>query len=173
MDSYANRAASEPHYWNNTIEQATGRAFDWQCPFCSANLLEVGYIRAHISPVGTGVGIVLGNIVLSCVRCNSSMGNNHAFTWCQWRGIDFGHIASVLDVLRKVFAREIEVGFGIGDDDMRQVRLINAPNMKTKRVIDWLLANPDKRNWSIRQISSELGVSKSWVAVAINRLSAP
>lgn len=33
-------------------------------------------------------------------------------------------------------------------------------------VIDWLTANPDKRDWSVRQIAEATGVSKSWVAVA-------
>lgn len=33
-------------------------------------------------------------------------------------------------------------------------------------VLDWLNANPDKANLSVRQIAELTGVSKSWVAIA-------
>ena len=63
----ANKRArsEEPVIWNDEIEQATGAAFSWMCPFCGVDLYETGYQRAHIWPVGYGVGMVPGNIVLS------------------------------------------------------------------------------------------------------------
>lgn len=33
-------------------------------------------------------------------------------------------------------------------------------------IIDWLKANPDKQEWSVREIASVIDVSKSWVAIA-------
>lgn len=43
-------------------------------------------------------------------------------------------------------------------------RVYDSP--KLFAVIDWIDQNPDKRDWSVRQIADATGVSKSWVAVA-------
>lgn len=94
---------SEPYFWNDDIEQATGRAFQWLCPFCGVDLRQTGYHKAHISPVGSGVGVVPGNIVLSCPECNMDMHSRHAYTYCQQKRIPFANIGFTLEILARIF----------------------------------------------------------------------
>ncbi len=101
--TYSHRLQQEPNYWNITIERATGRAFDWLCPFCGIDISEGNYVLAHISPVGTGVGLIPGNVVLACQSCNLEMSNQHAWVWCQSKGISFWHMVPILETIRKIF----------------------------------------------------------------------
>lgn len=43
-------------------------------------------------------------------------------------------------------------------------RSYDSPKLFT--AIEWLKNNADKRNWSLRDIEKEIGISKSWIAVA-------
>lgn len=92
----------EPQFWNEQIELATGRAFDWRCPFCGTSVVK-RYHRAHIAPRGTGAGLVPGNIVLSCANCNTRMGHKHAWVWCEEEGIEYWHMIPILRTLAKIF----------------------------------------------------------------------
>lgn len=97
---------AEPYYWNDEIELATGRAFNWLCPFCAVDLHQTGYHKAHISPVGSEIGVVPGNIVLSCPDCNRDMHSRHAMTYCQQKGLVFSQIAFTLEILARIFPIE-------------------------------------------------------------------
>lgn len=155
--NYAQRTNSEPHYWNDFIEQATGRAFDWRCPFCSADLKAVGYIRAHISPVGTGVGFVPGNIVLSCNDCNVSMGDNHAWLWCVAQGINHGWILTTLEILQKVFSVEISEPIELRPVEMISKRFHSprcTPNEKSLLVTQWFREHPEDKALPGRELEA-------------------
>lgn len=95
---------SEPYIWDDEIEQAVGRAFDWRCPFCNKDISDGDYYLAHINPVGSGVGVVPGNIVLSCLYCNQHMHERHAQKYCMDNSIPFWEIQFKLEIISKFFS---------------------------------------------------------------------
>lgn len=144
------RLSSEARIWTIEIEQATGRAFDWRCPFCKADLHETGYERSHVYPSGQGIGFVPGNIVLACFDCNRSMGNIPAWEWCRLNHITYWWMLPILETLQKVFAPET----------LSIKATCNRPTPKLQKVLDWLKQNPGMVDIPCRELTSIIpGVS--------------
>jgi hypothetical protein len=138
---------SEPFYWNEEIEKATGNAFDWRCPFCNSDLHQSGFHKAHIHPVGSGIGVIPGNIVLSCPRCNESMHNTPAWLYCHRNGIRYAWIQLTLEVLAKVFACPPKV---------MPITFKTASGQE--QVKRWLDENQAAADWTSKQIAENAGV---------------
>lgn len=157
LNKQARRA--EPYFWNAEIENATGKAFNWLCPFCGADLKQTGYHKAHIFPVGSDIGVVPGNIVLACPTCNMSMHDKPAWEWCVQCGISYGHIQFTLEVIRRIFTPELD------DDGVANMIYKPTPSFRKankpdalKIVIAHLDANPDDANLPARQLGKLLKV---------------
>lgn len=153
LNKQARRA--EPYYWNDTIETAAGNAFNWLCPFCGADLNETGYHKTHISPVGTGIGFVPGNIVLACPSCNQDMHTRHAWTWCFKKGISFWGIQLTLEVLARIFP---------SPENIRQPKsaLVKRPDA-SRRVTEYLSSHPEALEMNPLELAAMLQVGKSTV----------
>ncbi len=101
MATYFEVLNQEIYLWDAEIEQITFEAFEKCCPFCSTNISNVKKVRAHIFPVGSGVGFKAGNIVLSCYRCNSLMKSLNAWQWCEQEGIPYAWIVKKLEEIKQ------------------------------------------------------------------------
>lgn len=145
---------AEPFHWNDEIEQATGRAFNWRCPFCNSDLNVTGYHRSHINPVGSGIGVVPGNIVLACPDCNMDMHSRHTWTWCTQKGISYWQIQMVLEVIRRIFPIEASVTVN---------RKAKAPS-PSQTVRNHLREHPEDIRLGVRELAEKLQVGKSTVS---------
>lgn len=144
---------SEPYFWNDDIEEATGRAFNWQCPFCDVSLQDTDYHKAHVWPVGYGVGVVPGNIVLTCPDCNMNMHDEPMWQWCLSRNINFGQMQFTLEILERIFkSSDLTV------PDITFERKVARPGGGIGRVIEYLTVNPADAQLSARKLAELVGV---------------
>lgn len=153
---------SEPFYWNDFIEQTTGRVFDWCCPFCGIDISHGNYHKAHINPVGTGVGVIPGNIVLACVYCNQHMHQRHAQKYCADKNISFWQIQFKCELLAKVFPLDMQVDMQVSIPRQSTLGHTKQPDA-TEKVKAYLLEFPEAINMKPLELASMLGVGKSTV----------
>jgi hypothetical protein len=146
---------AEPHLWNDEIEQATGRAFNWHCPFCNADLHQTGYHKAHIHPVGSGIGIVPGNIVLACPACNMDMHSRPTWLWCDQHNISYWQIQFTLEIVRRIYMPDRDV--------LKSHKVPDA----SKRVQEFYEQNKDAlwdETLGVRKVAEHLGVGRQTVS---------
>lgn len=163
------RRRREPMVWNEAIEHATGSAFNWHCPFCGADLLETGYHRAHIDVVGNGIGLVPGNVVLSCPACNKGMHNTPARIWCMKRGIAFWPIQFTLEILCRVLYSNADI---VGSSTIEKPkRSVTYTSDAKERALAYFEANPESVQLPVRELADVIGVGKSTIANAKREFS--
>lgn len=78
--------------------------FDNKCAYCCKSLITADkYSKQidHFLPISTGGRDVLGNLVPSCINCNSSKNNSDPITWFRSKGFPESRLKKILKVLGK------------------------------------------------------------------------